>query len=64
MPQIDLPAFEDDGLFAKDALGDGMEARMRQQMEKMEERVRRIQEQLGNGMIEMPLLPFPKQELR
>lgn len=54
MPQIKLPDFEDDGLFGADALGKGMEARMRLQREAMEERIRRIQEQLGDGLIELP----------
>jgi len=55
MPQIQLPGFEDDGLFGEDALGKGIEARMRLQREAMEERIRRIQEQLGRGLLEMPM---------
>ena len=51
-PDLNLPGFETDDLF-----GDNIEARMRQEMEEMQEHVRRIQDQLGNGLIEMPLLP-------
>ena len=57
MPQIIFPEFDADGLFGEDALGNGMEARMRLQMEQMEERMRRMQRQLGEGLIEMPRLP-------
>ena len=48
--------FEPNELFGEDALGRGMEARMRQRMEEIQERVLRMQEQLGNGLIEMPRL--------
>ena len=51
--KLDIPGFEDDGLFAEDALGNGIEARMRQRMEAMQERFRRIERQLENGAIEI-----------
>ena len=62
MPQIILPDFDADGLFEEDALGNGMEARMRMQMEKMEERVLRMQQQLRDGLIELPRRPLQLRE--
>ena len=53
MPQ-DLFDFEADGLFGEDALGKGMEARMRKHMERMQERADRMQQQLRDGLIELP----------
>ena len=54
IPQVDLFDFDADGLFAEDPLGKGMEARMRQQMQNAEERFRKLQQQLKDGLIEIP----------
>ena len=50
MPQLNLPVLELNELFGEDALGKGMEARMRHQFEQMRERFRRMEMRLGNEM--------------
>ena len=62
MPQLGLPNFDPNELFQNELFGDGIEARMKQQMEEMQERVLQMQKQLGNGLIEMPRLQEQRRE--
>ena len=55
MPRFDLPEGMFGGdMFDDEMFGNGVEAKLQQQMEAMQERARRMHEQLENGMLEMP----------